>query len=270
MFLGHDRFEKFTSAIAYNATAEPKDCFAAFRDALRLLDKSVVACRSHPGDPKDKRRDAALNMLLGYSLLAMSEGRALIALLSIGLERSSRIHFRSLHEYAFRAALLVEDPAIAHAFKISAAREMQRFLDVFGIPDSDPRVVAAKARYLADADSGEAPQREKGALGGDMASLMRAKSGDDKRYLTTFGQPSLFSHGSILALYEVSEATTGKGPDVVPYVVADGSAATMLLASATQLLDLALRLVRYFGVEVLDEWDAIKARIDKLAGLIAP
>ncbi len=266
MFLGNDRIEKLTSIIAYNEDANPKEVFTLFRDAVRLLDKCVAAGRSHGGDPTDKKRDTVLNLLLGFGMLAMSESRALIALLSVGLERSARIHFRSLHEYAFRAEL-VEAPATAHAFKLSAAQEMQRVVDAFEIPATDPRVVAAKARYLADIDPCDVPKREKAALGGDMASLMKKNFGDEKHYMTTFAQPSMFSHGAILALYEVSEATAGKADDFEVYVMVDGNTKTMLLAAATQLLNLSLRLVRYFQVDSLDEWDAIKAQIDTFAQL---
>jgi len=263
MFAGQNSLDKATFTVSYNTSAEPKEYFDLFRDALVMLDKSVAACRDHVGD-KDKKRDAALNLLIGYGMLAMSEGRALLALLSIGLDRSSRIHFRSLHEYSFRIALLLEDPCTAHNFKISAASEMARFVAMYNIPETDQRVLDAKARYLADADAGQEPQREKKVLGGDMASLMRSRSGSDAQYASTFGFPSLFSHGSILALYEVSEATSGKGPDFATYIFADGQVQQTLLTCASQLLNLSLQLIKHFGVAVLDEWDGLKTRLDDL------
>lgn len=265
MFVGEKASDSVTSTVAYNTATEPKEYFQLFRDAITLLDKSVAACRAHGGDPQDKKRDAALNLLLGYGMLTMSESRALIALLSIGLERSSRIHFRSLHEYAFRAGLLVENPETAHNFKISAAREIDRFVKAFGVPETDPAVVEAKARYLADADPGQEPQREKNVLGGDMASLMKAKFGGDSYYLSSFGYPSLFAHGSILALYEISEATKGKGDDFVAHIFCDGQTSLMLLRSTSQLLNLSIQLVKYFGVGVLDEWDGLSTRSEQLA-----
>jgi len=211
VFTGNDPIDRMTSTIAYHHGIQPEDYLVLLKDGIGHLDACVAAARGHRGDPADKKRHTSLNLLLGYGLLAMSESRALLALVSIGLERSARIHFRSLHEYAFRAVLLL-DPTTAHQFKLAAARETEKYAKWFKLDAA--HIAAATAQYLADADPGESPMREQDALGGDMASLMRKKTGDDTSYATTFGQPSLFAHGSILALYELSEAIRDRGGDL--------------------------------------------------------
>jgi len=194
--------------------------------------------------------------------MAMSEARALLALVSIGLERSARIHSRSLHEYAFRANLVLADAETAHRFKIAAAREMKKYAGWFKLDDA--RVEEAEKRYLQDADVGQEAQREQEALGGDMASLMRKATGDDTHYASTFGYPSLFSHGSILALYEVSEAVAGRGEDFADAVFRDGLGADALLDASIVVLQIVLLLVKAMGIGVLEDFDVLKERIDKI------
>lgn len=93
---------------------------------------------------------------------------------------------------------------------------------------------------------------------------MRKKTGNDATYASTFGQPSLFAHGSILGLYELSEAAANRGNDFAAYVFSDGQGSTMLLSGTAKILELAVRLMQHFGVGAITEWDAVKVRVDAL------
>jgi hypothetical protein len=264
MFTGKEPIESANSGVAYHEGVQPREQLELLRDAIRLLDACVAAARGHRGDPTEKKKNASLDLLVGFGLAAMSESRAVIALVSIGLERSSRIHMRSLHEYCFRATLVLKDPETAHRFKIAAAREMRKYAAWFQLDES--RVREAEKRYLEDAEPGQEPQREQVALGGDMASLMKKETGDDKKYATTFGLPSLFSHGSILALYELSEATANRQGAFAEGVFRDGMGADTLLQGTAAVLQMTLLMIQHFGIGALDDWDSLKARLDKIAG----
>lgn len=259
MFTRNNPIISAESTLAYHEGFQPPEYLRLLGDSIRLLDKCVAAARGHKGYSSDKKRDAALNLGLGFGLLAMSESRALLALVSLGLERSARIHFRSLHEYAFRATLVFDAPEVAHDFKIAAARETEKYARWFKVDDA--RLKSAKERYLADAEPGEVPKKEQEALGGDMASLMRKKTGDDTTYAGTFGYPSLFSHGSILALYEVSESTAGRGADFVAFLLRDGQGSIMLLDGTSKILEISLQLIKNFSIGALDEWDTLHMRL---------
>jgi hypothetical protein len=264
MFNDQPRMDRIQVEIPYHPGIQHPALLAVLRDAITLLEKSVAAALGPKETLDDKKLEAPRRLTLGFCLLAMSEGRAALVLLSLGLERSARVHLRSLFEYNFRASL-VQSPEKARMFQLAAMAEAKLFIERTG--GGPEELAKAEAQFLFDRDEDEAVVREKAALG-DMLSQLRERYGSDSEYATRFAWPSLFSHGSILALYEVSHAIAGKGKAFAEHVFMDLRGPFGLLEGARQVAELALLLVKVFGVETLDEWDALFGRLDELtAGL---
>src|SRR6266700_129438 len=97
---------------------------------------------NHKSEPK-------LEVLLGLSCLTFMEGHALLTLCSTGLERSARIHYRSIHEYKRRAEILLAENEKSEDFIFAALFEMQRLGAMLEIPQK--QIEEAKKRFLVPA-----------------------------------------------------------------------------------------------------------------------
>ena len=250
------------SRVAYANDIQPAPHLQILRDYIVLLDKCVSAARSYQEQSNDKKTAASLNLTVGFGLLAMSEARAALMLLSIGLERSARIHLRALYEYNLRARL-VQNKDTARAFMLAAGYEAREYAKSMQWPDE--RVLQADRRFLGDAEAGEKAQRERDALGGNVKALIRETAGSVRDYALYFVFPSQYSHGSILALYEVSVAAQGKQQDFGEASFRDGLGKVQLLFAALQVLLLTALLIDTFGIDVNQEWDTLDARLKALA-----
>lgn len=269
MFIDQEVSETVLSDIAYYRELQPPEYLKVLRRSVRLLDRSVASARGFKAPNPESAEAATVDLLVGLAMLAMSEARALLLLTSFGLERSARIHLRSLFEYTFRAGL-VQDPKTASAFKAAAAVEVVKLLADLGREQTE-EIEAAIARYTRGLDASEEPVREKRALGGDVRTLIEREFANDKgAYARSFSFPSLFSHGSIVALDEVSRHTEGRGRDFPQGIFRDGQGFRLLAMATAHVLELVIMLIKAFNVEVGDEWDALVAENEKLLRAGAP
>lgn len=250
-----------TSEVAYQTGIQPSEYLLTLKHCIHLLDKSVGAARSY--QPKeDDARATCLDFLVGFGMLALSEVRALLSLVSLGYERSARIHLRSLFEYTIRAQL-VQNPETARAFKAAATVELDRYAKAMG-REKDEGFIAARERYLEGIDPEDAG-RERDAFGGNMRKLVESLyPGDTSAYERNFAFPSLFSHGSILALNEVRQHVSGRGSDFIRAILSDGSGPMLLNMASAELLRLVHLLMQELRVEVDDEWHALTKQVGEL------
>jgi hypothetical protein len=239
---------------AFGGHVDPR-VIKASQAAIEILGGCIANARSYS---EGRKSEPKLEILLGLALLAFSEAQALLMLCSGGLERSARVHMRSLFEYTIRASIILEDSVKAEQFMAAALAE----LDYLGksIAADQQTIDEAKAQYLGSLPSTTATMREKRALGGDMSTLIKARSGD-KVYGTMYAYPSLFSHGSILALDEVSRALKGVGNNFQDSVNKDGRGAIYLLSGAHFCCDLAANLVREFHSDAVQKLETTVASI---------
>lgn len=269
MFFDEEPSETVTSNIGYFRDRQPPEYLELLRRSIRLLDTCVAAARGHRPKGPDSAEAASLDLLVGFGMLAMSESRALLLLASLGLEQSAHIHLRSLYEYTFRATL-VQKPETAAAFKAAAAAEVLYFFEQLD-RKPDENAEAFIAQYTRGLGPDEKPVREKKALGGTMRALMEREYTDSKSaYATNFSFPSLFSHGSILSLGQVSRQVAGRGKDFPEAIFRNGQGHRLLTLAAGQVLQLVCLFLKAFGVRVEAEWHELTAWNEKLARADAP
>jgi hypothetical protein len=264
MFVRQPRMTTSESKMFFAHDIQPEENLVLLRDAITILDRCVAAARTHQGEPESKEVEASLNMMLGLGLVTVSEARALLLLLSIGLERSARIHLRSLYECQVRASLM-RNPKTARAFRLAALSEVTKF--AVWLKSTPAEIQAIERRFIGDMDEQETTLREKDALGGTMQTLLRRESGSDEQYAALFAHPSLFSHGSVLALQEISEAVQGKTDDFLDAVFSDGTGYMSLIEAAACVLEIARLLINAFGIVAWDDWNAVEARLRSLTAV---
>jgi hypothetical protein len=193
----------------------PRRALDILKDSLGLLARVAGTARNRP--EADAVNSVGARCVLGLSILAIGEAQAALVLLSAGLDRPGRVHLRSLYEYGVRADLVSGDPQTAQRFLAAAAHEAKRLGTDMGLaPDRIQQVIDA---YTIP---GVATGREADALGGSMKAIVRAQTAVAK-YAMYFAWPSLMSHGSILALHEVSRAIAGSGANFPAAAVTDGT-----------------------------------------------
>jgi hypothetical protein len=244
---------RFLGATESSNTSITLGAFAGYIDTrvITVMHESLKILAGCIGNAraisKDRESEPRLEVLLGLALLAFAEGQALLMLCSAGLERSARVHMRSLYEYSVRAAVLLADKAKAEQFTLAAIAELEYLGALISAPRAD--IERAKAHFLgAGAAAPSTIKREKAALGGDMRTIIKGQAGD-RAYGTMFAHPSMFSHGSILALDEVSRALVDVGNNFQAPLSNDGQGSTYLLAGATACCDLATKLVKHFRAD---------------------
>ena len=207
-------------------------------EALELLKSTIGLLAQAVGSARIRRelpnpvKDKAFRCVVGFGALGISEGQACLLLFSASLDRSARIHLRSLYEYNVRARL-VSNPEIAVNFLAAAAYEVNEIGSAMGY--SDEAIASAISRFALPPDA--KPGKEGRALGGTMKKIIEQRSGA-KEYAGFFAFPSQMSHGSILALHEVANAVAGKGAEFPAYVISDGRSNEGLLQATTHIHDL--------------------------------
>lgn len=220
-----------------------QDALDILKDSLGLLARVAGTARNRP--ETDTVDSVGARCVLGLSILAIGEAQAALVLLSAGLDRPGRVHLRSLYEYGVRADLVSGDPQTAQRFLAAAAHEAKRLGTDMGLaPDRVQQVIDA---YTIP---GVAAGREADALGGTMKAIVRAQT-DVAYYAMYFAWPSLMSHGSILALHEVSRAIAGSGANFPAAAVTDGTGNANLLQAAVAVHSLTFKLCKVFGIRHL-------------------
>jgi hypothetical protein len=183
-----------------------QDALDILKDSVGLLARAVGTARNR-AVAIDAVESVGARCVLGFGVLAIGEAQAALVLFSAGLDRPGRVHLRSLYEYGVRADLVSSDPQTAQKFLVAAAHEAKKLGTDMGLAQElIQRVIDAYAI------PGVTAGRESDALGGTMKKIVRERT-DVNDYVLYFAWPSLMSHGSILALHEVSRAITGRGAD---------------------------------------------------------
>ena len=103
-------------------------------------------------------------------------------------------------------------------------------------------------------------KKENAAFGGTVRAQMQHEVWPEKRYLGSFAGMSWVSHGSILALQELSRAIRGAGADLLRRAVDDGKGNDWLHHAAWIMLKLAASIQEHFGIRV-QGMEATAARI---------
>jgi hypothetical protein len=156
-----------------------------------------------------------------------------------------------LYEYQLRSNLLLADHDRALAFRDALAFEMRAFSTLLGRSADSINQDIAVSLGVIDA-SGIVGAKEKDSFGGSVRSQMKEELSPEKRYVGTFAWASLFSHGSILALKELSEATTGATNDLLLKATEDAHGNDLLYHACWLVLWFAGQLHEEIGVGVPD------------------
>lgn len=101
-----------------------------------------------------------------------------------------------------------------------------------------------------------------------MKAIVRAQT-DVANYAMYFAWPSLMSHGSILALHEVSRAIAGSGANFPAAAVTDGTGNANLLQAVVAVHSLTFKLCKVFGIgqlaqelaNLIQRADAVRSRL---------
>lgn len=264
-FTGQPKHDKVNVDIPYRATHD-EDLSLALIETVRLLASAVGAARGQDisAEPEDVRWSK--EFLVGFCLLAIGEARSILLLLSDNLNRHARVHLRSLYEYELRTKKLLQEPQRALAFRDSIAYEMRQIgVQLNGSMDL---LEAEIAETLGVEDSASiVGSKENAAFGGPVRNQMKDEVAPEKRYVGTFAWASLVSHGSILALRELSGAVSGAREDLLKRASVDNKENVLLYNACWLLLWFSGKLHEQFGVavpgikEVADRIVAINKRL---------
>ena len=258
--------EDFTTTIDVGAFSgyTDKRVVELATEALKMLGACIGNARAVA---KDRESSPPLEILLGLSLLVFAEFQALLMLCTAGLERPARIHMRSVCEYKVRADLLLGDKNKADEFIFAAAAELEYLGALISADSKD--IDAAKIRFLGATGSPEQSKREKNVLGGDMRTILKNSSGD-KAYGASFAWPSAFSHGSILALGEVSRSLENSGPNFQNPLLRDGGGFGYINTAVSVSCHFTSLLVKHFRVAVSSQLADVLQRQAALAAEVGP
>ncbi len=247
-FTGYLHKESIQVNIPYRAVYD-EELTLALGDAIGALVYAVGAARGKDlsDDPEDLRW--MKEFLIGFALLAIGEARSVMMLLSDGLSRHARVHMRALFEYELRVKLLAKEPRRALEFRDSVAFEMRKVgQGLGGSPEITERQIA-EALGIGDATK-VIGAKESAAFGGTVRAQMKDEIWPERRYFGSFAGMSWVSHGSILAIREVSRAVGDAGSDLLHRAVDDGNGNDWLHHTAWILLKLAGLIQENFEVEV--------------------
>ncbi|MHB8704029.1 MAG: DUF5677 domain-containing protein [Candidatus Tyrphobacter sp.] len=269
-FTGQPRHEKIDIAIPYSA-AQDVELVESLIEAIKIL---VIAIGSSRGQDISSQSDETRwtnEFLIGFSLLAVGEARSMIILLSDRLNRHARVHLRALYEYELRAKLLLEEPKRALIFRDSLAYEMRAMGKQLGQTPEFVESRIAESLGVPDATN-IAGTKEKDVFGGSVRNQMKDEIAPGNRYVGTFAWTSLVSHGSILALRELSRETDGATNDLLLRATNDNNGNDVLYHACWLVLWFALMLNRELGVSVIGVDDLTKKIIgaNKRLKLISP
>ncbi|MFZ0682487.1 MAG: hypothetical protein WAM84_06395, partial [Candidatus Cybelea sp.] len=101
---------------------------------------------------------------------------------------------------------------------------------------------------------------ESNALGGSVRNQMRNEVSPQKRYVGSFAGMSWISHGSVLALREISRAVESAGPDLLHRAADDGNGNDWLHHAGWIVLKLAGSIQEHFKFS-LPGVEAVAARL---------
>lgn len=257
-FTGQPHSEPISINIPYRAVCD-EELTLALADAITVLVRAIGFARG-----QDISGDAAgvrwvKEFLLGFSILAVGEARSVIMLLSDGLCRNARVHMRALFEYELRTKLLIEDPQRALAFRDSVAFELRKLGRGMSVPSEVVESQIAQVLGIDD-PSTVVGCKESGVFGGTARAQMQNEIWPEKRYFGSFAGMSWISHGSILAIREVSAAVEGAGPDLLARATDDGNGNDHLHHAAWIMLKFAGWIQEHFHAQ-MPEAEAVAARI---------
>lgn len=257
-FTGSPHNEPIAVNIAYRAVYDER-LTLALADAIGVLVRAIGIARGHylSGDKEALRW--LKEFLIGFSILAVGEARSIILLLGDGLSRHARVHVRSLFEYELRVKLLTADPTRALKFRDAIAFEMRKVGREVGA--SKETIEREIGETLGVDDSSKVSgMKESDALGGSVRNQMQNEIWPEKRYFGSFAGMSWISHGSVLALREISRAVESAGPDLLNRAADDGNGNDWLHHAGWILLKLAGYVEKYFEFS-LDSVEAVAARL---------
>lgn len=268
-FTGQADDEAIAINIPYRAIYD-EELTLALADAITILVRAIGAARIEDISADVEEVRWMKEFLLGFSTLAVGEARSIIMLLSDGLSRHSRVHVRSLFEYELRVKLLTEDPRRALVFRDSVAYEMRKVGTELG--GSKEKVEREIAETLGVEDASTVVGgKESGAFGGTVRTQMKNEVWPEKRYFGSFAGMSWVSHGSVLAIREISRAVDGAGSGLLSRAANDGNGNDWLHHGCWILLKLAGHIEKHFGVPMPDA-QSVAARViraNKRLGIIS-
>lgn len=259
-FTGQPRHQKIDVLIPYRAVQD-ENLVLALIDAIKILAAAIGSARGQDISAEPEATRWTKEFLVGFSLLAVGECRSMLLLLSDKLNRHARVHLRSLYEYELRAKALLADPKRSLAFRDSLAYEMRDVARRLNGSMDAINAEIAESLGLADA-SGLVGTKEKDAFGGNVRRQMKDEVAPEKRYMGTFAWASLVSHGSILALRELSRATKDTADDLLFRATDDNKGHTLLYSACWLILWFALKLRDLFGVSIVGAEDVVHKLMD--------
>jgi arginyl-tRNA synthetase len=260
-FLGQPRSRVAYSDIGYAHGLLDEDVLVRTGSVIKFLASRVAAARTRDPATVPSGKLAAYNMILGLSVLAVAELRALLVLSSMGLERSARIHLRSIGEYLMKARVLTERGDLALRFVHAAGAETKHLGDLMAL---DPAIIeAAQQRYLGDLDLASESPREHSIMN-EIRDVYATLTESDQFFAIEHNWLSQFSHGGILALHEVAMTTDGIAENFFRIANRDGAGEQHLLRGCHLALWLAGLMEGLFSIEDHGDFEAQVKALDAL------
>jgi hypothetical protein len=248
-FSGQPKYDKLDVAIRYRDVFQDAELVDIFVKAVTMLALAVGVARLKETTDDAEARRWAKEFLLGYGLLTIGEARSILLLFSDGLNVHARIHFRAVFEYQHKITLLLGSEERVLAFRDSLAFELRAFARRLGKTPEEIESEIGRVLSIEDPSS-VVGTKESTALGGDVRSQMKGDLLPEQRYLGTFAWTSQVNHGSILALYELSKATTGKQQDLLVHAALDDKSNDLLYDALWVIFQFVLFIERDFSVGV--------------------
>lgn len=135
-----------------------------------------------------------------------------------------------------------------------------------GLPKA---TIDAAVADMVPATNTKMPKRERDALGGTMAAILKKQPGGDKKYAIDHAWTSYHAHGTILGLREVARAMQGAQDDFILGALRDGMGAIYLIGANVVIGNFIHQLVTRFGIsDSADQVDYAKRNLRLAAGEI--
>jgi hypothetical protein len=243
-FTGSPHNEPIVVNVAYRAVYD-EQLTLALADAIGVLTRAIGIARGQDVSDEQEALRWMKEFLIGFALLAVGEARSIILLLGDGLSRHARVHVRSLFEYELRVKFLTANPTRALAFRDSLAFEMRSVGRELGASRETVEREIGETLGVAD-PSKVVGTKESDALGGSVRNQMRNEVWPQKRYFGSFAGMSWISHGSVLALREISRAVESAASDLLHRAADDGNGNDWLHHAGWIILKLAGSIQEHF------------------------
>lgn len=217
-----------------------------FRDALNLLGGTLAASRRQAEIPPGTDQRAQFEVVFGYAMLALTEGRALWSLLSCGLETPAAVHLRTMVEHAARNMRLIADAGEARRIYDSLGASERDLADDLTL---DPNVRQALEQHFVPVVETK-PDRKilppmKKIL--ETAGLGAVDYGDYRTMSQTV-------HGTVIALRKVAHVSNRMDRDFVDAAAHDGSTPVQFIRGTYLALSVISALAYISGAEINDEF----------------